>query len=506
MNETKTVNRLKHNFEKLLKVGQALTAEKDYNKLLELILNEARKIANADGGTLYIVDGGKLYHKIMQNDTLNIFLGGGGEPIEFEPLEMAETHIAPYVAIHKRPVNIEDVYHTELFDFTGPKTFDRQVGYTTKSMLVVPLINREDDVIGVLQLINAMEAGELVAFDPGIEEIIMALSSQAGIALENMQYVEEIRTLFDSFVSVLVTAIDERTPYNANHSRNVAIFTERFAHAVNECKKGTYGELYFDEEHIRRLVMSAWLHDIGKVTVPESVMNKPTRLSEDIEFVMGRLKMLNALVDQRYYKALSTTLRSSGGEAEGEADKALWLEEKAFLKESEIRILKANEPSTFMDDDMQMKITEIYEKRFREIDEQILNDREFEFLMIRKGTLTNGEREIMENHVVTTEKMLSKIKFPKDLMEVPFWAINHHELMDGTGYSRGLKGDEIPVEVRILTIIDIYDALTATDRPYKKGMPPEKAFFILGKMAEEGKLDSDLLSIFENSEAWHFKN
>lgn len=495
---------IKANYEKLLKVGKALTAEKDYNKLLELILNEARKIAKADGGTLYIIDEDqKLHHKIMQNESLKIFLGGGGEPINFKPLEMVESHIAPYTAIHKKPVNIPDVYNTELFDFTGPKEFDKSVGYTTRSMLVVPLINRDDDVIGVVQLINAIENGELVPFDDDVEEIVMTLSSQAGIALENMQYVDEIRGLFDSFVSVLVTAIDERTPYNANHSRNVAIFSERFARAVNDYKEGPYADYFFDEEHIRRLVMAAWLHDIGKVTVPESVMNKPTRLSTDLEFVENRIKLVKALIDQRYYRTLANC--DLADEDRKEATE-LWERECAFIEEATALIYKANEPSTFMDDKMQAEITKIYQYRFKEIDESILNQREYEFLMIQKGTLTDGEREIMENHVVTTEKMLSKIKFPKDLIDVPHWAINHHETLDGKGYSRGLKGDELTIEVRILTIIDIYDALTATDRPYKKGMPPEKAFFILGKMVEEGKLDGDLLHIFQNSEAWHFHN
>ncbi|MBF4693600.1 HD-GYP domain-containing protein [Fusibacter ferrireducens] len=494
---------LKENYEKLLKVGKALTAEKDYNKLLELILNEMRKIAKADGGTLYIIDDGKLHHKIMQNHTLKIFLGGKGEPINFKPLELVETHIAPYTAIHKRPVNIPDVYHTELFDFKGPKEFDKAVGYITKSMLVVPLINRDDDVIGVVQLINAMDHGELIPFSQDVEEIVMTLSSQASIALENMQYVDEIRALFDSFVAVLVTAIDERTPYNANHSRNVAIFTERFARAINAQKEGPYGDFTFEEEHIRTLVMAAWLHDIGKVTVPESVMNKPTRLSTDIEFVENRLKLIKALVDQRYYKTLANCDLT---DTEKHANEVLWISESQFIEAATATILKANEPNTFMDEKMQSKIVEIYEYKFEGIEESILNQKEFEFLMVQKGTLTDKEREVMENHVVTTEKMLSKIKFPKDLKDVPYWAVNHHEMLDGSGYPRGLKQDEISIEIRILTIIDIYDALTATDRPYKKGMPAEKAFFILGKMVEEGKLDGDLLSIFEHSEAWHFKN
>lgn len=501
-NDCNRDQKIKENYEKLVLVGRALTAEKDYNKLLELILYEARKISNADGGTLYILEDNKLYHKIMQNSSLNIFLGGGGEPISFKPLDMVEELIAPYTAIHKKPVNIPDVYHTELFDFTGPKNFDKEVGYTTKSMLVFPLINRKDDVIGVVQLINAMDGEELVPFDEMSVEIAMTMSSQAGLALENMQYVEEIKELYDSFVAVLVTAIDERTPYNANHSRNVAIFTERLARAINNHKEGKYGEIYFDEEHIRRLVMSAWLHDIGKVTVPEEVMNKPTRLSTDIEFVLNRLKLIGALVDQRYYKCLAM----SNDDKIKEKATQIWENDLTILEEAKEIVNIANNPSTFVDEELRNKITKIYEYRFDEIEESILTQREYEFLIIPKGTLTENEREIMENHVVTTEKMLSKIKFPKDLSMVPFWAVHHHELLDGTGYFRGLKAEDIPLEVRMLTIIDIYDALTATDRPYKKGMPPEKAFFILGKMVEEGKLDGDVLYIFQNSDAWHFKN
>ena len=497
----KAMNKSKVNqyYEQLLKVGMALTAEKDYDKLLELILDEMRKIACADGGTLYIFTEGKLYHKIMQNVSMNVYLGGNGEEIQFEPIEMDESNISAYAAINRKAVNIPDVYNTDLFDFSGPKKFDAATGYETKSMMAVPLINRSDEVIGVVQLINAMEEERFIPFDAEIEKICLALSSQAGVALENMQYVENVRGLFDSFVKVLVTAVEERTPYNANHSRNVAVFVERFARAVNGWHEGLYSKTTFDEEHIKKLVMAAWVHDIGKVTVPEKVMNKPTRLSEDYELVMKQLALVEAKINTRFYKS------SLEGDISPSAKK-LWDEDLVFIKYARELICKANAPSTFIDDDMKRAIDEIYDRHFVAIEETILSDRAYGYLNIKRGTLTSDERNIMENHVVTTEKMLSKMTFPKELAEVPYWAINHHEFLDGSGYSRGLKGDEIPTEVRMLTIIDIYDALTATDRPYKKGMPPERAFMILGKMVEEGKLDGELLTIFEHTDAWQFKN
>jgi HD-GYP domain-containing protein (c-di-GMP phosphodiesterase class II) len=487
-------------YEKLIKVGMALTAEKDYNRLLELILTEMRKIANADGGTLYILTEGMLCHKIMQNVSMNVFLGGGGESIGFAPIVMDEANISAYAAINRTAVNIPDVYHTNLFDFSGPKKFDKETGYFTKSMMAVPLVNRSDEVIGVVQLINAIEEGELVPFNKEIEKICLALSSQAGVALENMQYVENIRGLFDSFVKVLVTAVEERTPYNANHSRNVAVFVERFAKAINQWHEGPYATAFFDEEHIKKLVMAAWVHDIGKVTVPENVMNKPTRLASEYEIVSKQIELIEAKINQRYYQSIAEP------QAVPETAKALWEADLAFVKHARELVQKVNEPSTFVDDTLLRDIDEIYMRHFIGVEESLLTDKAYEFLRIQRGTLTNEERSIMENHVITTEKMLSKMTFPKDLKEVPTWAVNHHEFLDGSGYSRGMKGDEITIEVRMLTIIDIYDALTATDRPYKKGMPPERAFMILGNMVKEGKLDGDLLHIFQHTDAWQFKN
>ncbi len=482
-------SKLRRQFDKLMKVGMALTAEKDYDKLLELILTETRTLAEADGGTLYIVQEGKLHHKIMQTVSMDIFLGGGGEPIDFEPIEISEENVSGYAVIHRKPVNIPDVYHTQLFDFSGPKDFDKSTGYVTRSMLVFPLINRSDEVIGVVQLINALEEGERVPFDESLEEIVMTLSSQAGIAIENMQYVENIKAMFDSFVKVLVTAVEERTPYNANHSRNVAKYVEAFARAINLNEEGPYGKTYFDEAHISNLVTSAWLHDIGKVTVPEKVMDKPTRLGEEWEPLNDRLDKIKASINACYYRQKC--------ECSETINEVKWQEDLKVVDEARQFFEIINEGNIFMDDKKRETLDYYYHYRFCNIEDQLLNDKCYKLLSIVKGTLTREERQIMENHVVTTERMLNKMTFPKDMMAVPEWAINHHEYLDGSGYTKQLKAHQLSTESRMLTIVDIYDALTATDRPYKKGMPDLKAYQILGFMVQEGKLDGDLLDIFK---------
>lgn len=491
---------INENINRLLDIGIALTAEKDYNKLLEKILTEARNITNADGGTLYIHEDNKLHYKIMQTKSMNIYKGGKGEKINFPPVDMVRSNVSAYCAITKQVVNIPDVYHSELFDFSGPKKFDETTGYITKSMLVIPLINREDKVIGVLQLINSLDINNNpIPFDEHIVNIVKSLASQAGIAVENMQYVEEIKQFFESFVKVMATTIDERTPYNANHSKNIAHLISKFANHLNSIDYGSYKNTFFDVNKINELVTTAWLHDIGKIAVPIEVLDKPTRLGDSINNLMLRLDLIEAKLRLNYLEKVN------GKTLEKTQEKLLeeqWIENNNYLKDIKKFILEVNSPSTFVDKDKLNKLNEIKNKKFDGINEELITDKELENLSIIKGTLTNKERSIIENHVSVADRILSNMTFPDYLKNVPDWAVKHHEFLDGSGYCKGCDEKNLPVEVRMLTILDIYDALTAVDRPYKPGMPKEKAFKILGFMVEEGKLDKELVSIFIESGIW----
>lgn len=488
------------NIIRLIDIGIALTAEKDYNKLLERILTEARNITNADGGTLYILENNKLHHKIMQTKSMNIYKGGAGEKISFPPVEMVHSNVSAYCAITKQAINIPDVYFSELFDFSGPKKFDEATGYCTKSILVIPLINREGKVIGVLQLINSLDTNnEPVPFDKHLENIVKSLASQAGIAIENMQFVEEIKRFFESFVEVMATAIDERTPYNSNHSKNIARLVDKFANYLNTVDEGNYKNTYFDINKINEIVTAAWLHDIGKIAVPIEILDKPTRLGDRIHNLMLRLELIKTKLRLNYLEKInSETLDDSNKKALENQ----WETDTKYLEEATKFILEVNSPTTFIDRDKLDKLNEIRNKKFDGIQEENITDKEFEDLSIVKGTITKEERAAIENHVRVTEKILSKMTFPDYLKNVPDWAAKHHELLDGSGYCKGCDEKDLPIEVRMLTIVDIYDALTAKDRPYKSEMDNEKACEILEGMVDEGKLDTELVKEFIESRIW----
>jgi HD-GYP domain-containing protein (c-di-GMP phosphodiesterase class II) len=516
--KTAPSNETVRQLENLVSISIALSAEKDSNKLLEMIMYEARRVTNADAGTLYLVEGEHLRMKIIHNKTMNTFLGGKGEDIDLPPVPISKEYVSGFVAATGKAVNIPDVYEAEDFDFSGPRKYDAMTGYRTCSMLTIPLQNHLEEVIGVLQLLNAVdeETGKIISFDPAHQAIVQSLSSLAAIALTNMQLIQEIENLFESFVQVMVTAIDAQTPYNATHTQQVSRLSELIAREINHVQSGPLATEYFDDDRLKVLVMAGWLHDIGKVATPLKVMNKATRLGEQFPLVMGRieyalLKERNALLWGELNKSMS----------EGQATELLCtlqtsIEEENYCPEStrlKIHMLesarelitRADNPATFIDSELKEKLGALSKITFRDEDGHacpLLTPEELASITVAKGTLTEEERRIMEDHVIITEKMLSKLPFTKKLARAPELACMHHEHLDGKGYPQGLKGDDIPLEARILAIADIYDALTASDRPYKKGMPLEDALRIMGFMVKDGKLDIDIMDLFIRQKVW----
>ncbi|MGE5453709.1 MAG: HD domain-containing phosphohydrolase [Methylocystaceae bacterium] len=490
--------------EQLLNVGIALSAEKDHNILLETILREARRITGADAGTLYLREGDCLLFKITHNDTMKSYLGGRGEPVNLPPVPLQRENVSAFVALTNKSVNIADVYSANSFDFdfSGPKRYDAMTGYRTTSMLVVPLENHEAQVIGVLQLINATDDnGQVVAFAPHYEKVVASLASQAAIALTNMNFIAEIENLFNSFVQVMATAVDAQTPYNANHTRRVALFSGKLARVINQVEEGFWGEQHFNEDRTAELVMAAWLHDIGKIATPLAVMNKATRLEARIELVLQRMDYIRAELRAEYLE------RKLGAKNKGdqEAADSWWKAAATRVDETKSMLIKVDNPSTFVDGEMAGRLKEVATYTYvTSAGEELpwLTPDELTQLCVTKGTLTDDERKVMENHVEYTTRMLDKIPFISKLRNVPFYAGIHHEHLDGKGYPHGLKGEEIPPEGRILALLDIYDALTADDRPYKKALPVEEALKIIGFMVKDGKLDAELFNIFKNSEIY----
>ena len=489
--------------EDIINIGIALSAEKDRNRLLDMIVSEARRITNADAGTLYLCEGDHLIFKIMQNESMNTFRGGHGDPIDLPPVPIKMENVSAYVALTRKRVNIPNVYQAKEFDFSGPRKFDEATGYKTLSMLVIPLANHEDTVIGVLQLINARnEKDELIPFEPYFENVISSLASQAAIFITNIQLLNDIENLFNSFVEVMATAIDSRTPYNANHTRRVALLAGELARAINQENLADQQEAVFSEEQIAQLVMAGWLHDIGKIATPLEVMDKATRIERQLELVMQRFDYIAAAARAQY---LEKKLELAGCETELEELERYWQVEEQYLKQARELVLMADNPATFVDADIRVKLQEIAARTYQDSNGNLkpwLTERELISLSVAKGTLTEEERSIMEDHVVVTARMLDKIPFTRKLKDVPYFASIHHEHLDGKGYPQGLKGEEIPLEGRILALVDVFDALTADDRPYKKAMPLEQALKILGFMVKDGELDGELLNIFSRNQVW----
>ncbi|MBI5184581.1 MAG: GAF domain-containing protein [Nitrospinae bacterium] len=491
---------------RLSEIGIALSAERNLGKLLEMIVDEARRFTNADGGTLYIKEGNVLVFKILQNDTMKTRMGGtSGNPIPFPPVELKETNVSAYVALKEKSVNIPDVYFSDLFDFTGPRKFDQATGYRTKSMLVVPMKNHEGEIIGVLQFINAKEqkTGETIPFSPDYEILTESLASQAAVAITNVKLIQDIENLFESFVQSMATAIDARSPYNVSHTRRVAGLAVSLAEAINATGDGFFKGLLFSPEEMNELRIAGWLHDVGKVTTPEWVVNKATKLEkiiDRVELVKTRfhyiMKSVEAEAMKKKVEALNNGNPGNPGLIE-EIDRKV-KEDLDQLRDDLAFIVKSNSPGEFMEDEKINRLKSIAQKTYEAAGEAkpYLTDDELLNLSIRKGSITDDERKIMNDHVAVTAKMLEAIPFIKKLRNAPAYAAAHHECLNGKGYPKGLKGDQIPLQARILALVDFYEALTAQDRPYKKGMPLDKALQILGFAVKDGHLDKELYDLF----------
>ena len=496
---------------KLSDIGRALSGVYDLNTLLEMIVDQARNFTNADAGTLYILEENTLRFQIVQNDSLKIRMGGKtGETIPFPPVELKESNVSAYVALKGQSVNIPDVYDTDLFDFTGPKKFDQSMGYRSKSMLVIPMKNHENDVIGVLQLLNATNPvnEEVIPFSKDYVNLSESLASQAAVAITNAKLISTMSELFEAFVKVMATAIDEKSPVTGGHIRRVANLTLTMAEFINEHDEGIFKEKKFTPDQMYELRIAAYMHDIGKVTTPVEIVEKA--------------KKLQTIFDRIYYVRLRMDYIIQKVKLEGQQKKIDLLEKgvnKTELKKVETElndeiqelqdirsfINKCNEPGEFLEDDTLDRLKEISQRTYLDNEEKkqpFLTEDELLNLSIRRGSITETERKKMQDHASVTLRMLKQIPFTKKLKNIPNFAGAHHEFINGNGYPLGLKGDEIPFEGRLMAVTDIAEALTASDRPYKKAMPLETVYRILRSMSEKGELDNDLVELFIDKEIY----
>jgi HD-GYP domain-containing protein (c-di-GMP phosphodiesterase class II) len=503
--------RAREQMREMNRIGIALSSERDIDKLQDLILQSCRQLTNADAATLYLVEQAEDGHRMLRfawSQTYSV-----GVPFSTFKMPLIEKSIGGYTVLSGRFQVVEDAYNLPPdVPFGFNRSFDEQQGYRTRSMLCVPMRNHDGEIVGAIQLINAKRQfetrltpenvpEEVVPFEEDHLELIQSIASQAAVALDNKNLIDAIQNLFEGFVKASVTAIESRDPTTYGHSGRVAALTVGLAEVLNAVAAGKYADLHFDPEQLKEIRYAGLLHDFGKVGVREHVLVKEKKLyPANMELLRARFAFVHRSIEQKYTEKKLSLAMERGGDLHEHDFHALdrkLQEELANLREWLEAVLAANEPSV-LPEDKASTLAFLAEYMYEDIDRRrtpLLLPDEFHFLSIRKGTLDEVERLEIESHVTHSFKFLIKIPWTPQMRNVPQYAYGHHELLDGSGYPRKLQGPEIPPQARMMTISDIFDALTATDRPYKRAVPVDRALDILHREFE-GKLDPDLLEVF----------
>lgn len=496
------IDTISHNkFERIMEINQELSSELDKNRLFEMILTLTKELTHCEAGTLYIMskDKKELEFKVVQNTPMNINMGGTNDNLTWDPLPLYKEDgsvnlnmVAVVSAIENKIINIPNVYTNKDYILDGTKRFDKNTGYKSKSMLVIPLINHEDDVIGVLQLINKTKVlDEVVAFDETDETILKALAGQSAMALTNTQLITSLDDFLSAFVSTIGQAIDAKSKHTMNHIGKVVKISKLISKAIHE-DETIYKDIKFTKNDFKQIKLAAMMHDIGKISMPESIIDKGTKLEEivdRIEIIQNKFEILKRDLEILLLKE--------------KISKEDYLESIKQIKEDFEFLKESNIGGEFMDDSQIDRIKTISEYTYILNGKKtpLLTDCELQSLTIRKGTLTEKEKDIMNSHAQLSLDMLNTLPFPKKYSKVLDIAANHHEKLNGKGYPRGLNEEQLTLEDRIMILADIFEALTARDRPYKEGKKLSEVFIILSKMAQNNEIDPKLLEFFHDSEA-----
>ncbi len=496
--------------EYLNRIGVALSQERNLEKLLETILAAAKNITNADAGTLYRLVDDQLKFEIVLNDSLKIAMGGTTTtPVPFYPIPLHSADgkpnngmVATYAALHDETVNIADAYTAEGFDFTGTRAFDHKTGYRSTSFLTIPMKNHEGEIIGVLQLLNALDAsGNVTTFTVEDQRLAESLASQAAIAVTNRMLITQLEMLFESLIELINTAIDDKSPYTGGHCKRVPTLTMMLAEAASKVTDGPLADFFMTDKDRYELKIAGLLHDCGKITTPVHVVDKATKLEtifDRVHFVTQRFEILKRDAEIKMLRAKISAM-DSGDDASTVRAKQDYSARIKQLDEDREFVRRVNVGGERMSADDQARVNRIAAYTFKDETGHkapFLTDEERGSLNIPYGTLSQPEREIINHHIVATIKMLEALPWPKHLKRVPEYAGGHHERMDGKGYPRGLTREQMTVQARVMGIADIFEALTAKDRPYKPGKTLSESLHILGKFKLNGHIDPDLFDVF----------
>jgi len=513
--------KLAERINKLTEIGISLSVEKNTPRLLESILIGAKELSHADAGTLYTVYENEksetmLKMEFLHNDSLGIYQGSSSSEVAAIPdiplLNQDGSsniqNVVSYSVNSGETVNIEDVYHHQEFDFSGMRKIADELGYHPQSMLSIPMKDHTGEVIGALQLINAQQEDnhKIIPFSQTVQKLVESLASQAAIALSNQQLINDQKNLLESIIQLVATAIDDKSPYTGEHCRRVPVLTMMLANAAHDADSGPLKPFRMTEDDRYELEIASWLHDCGKITTPEYVIDKATKLEtihDRINDISTRFEVLKRDTEMALIKQYLANASYDFSDLERQVE--LELKKTITILDEELEFIrKHNTGGEFMADTDMNRIEQIAEKKWqtRSGPAPLLSENEIYNLTIAKGTLTPEEREVINHHIVATINMLEALPFPKHLTNVPEFAGGHHERMDGKGYPKGLTRDQMSVQARAMGIADVFEALTARDRPYKKGKTLTEALKILGFMCKDNHIDPDLFQIFINKKLY----
>jgi HD-GYP domain-containing protein (c-di-GMP phosphodiesterase class II) len=505
--------------DQLNRIGIALSRERDTPKLLETILTAAKSLLNADGGTLYRLDDDhrQLHFEVLRSDSLQLHMGGtAGAPIPFPPIPLYDTTGQPnnnmvvtYAVLHDTTVVIDDAYADQEFDFSGTHRFDQKTGYRSRSFLTVPMKNHEGKIIGVFQLINALdpETGQVRTFSPADRQLAESLASQAAIALTNHHLIAQLQSLFESLIELINTAIDHKSPYTGAHCQRVPILTMMIAEAARRSDRGRLKDFRPTPEELYEIKIAGLLHDCGKITTPVHVVDKATKLEtlfDRIALVDTRFEVLKRDAEIAFLNEKLAALER-GDPAAVPALEQRFRQRLAELDSDREHLRRCNTGGEFMRPEAQERVRRIATYRWvgpEGQEDDFLSEDETRNLCISRGTLNPGERAVIEQHVALTLRMLNTLPWPNTLRNVPEYAGCHHEQLDGRGYHRGLGEAQLPTPARIICLADVFEALTASDRPYKIGKPLSEVMNILGQMVRDRRIDPDLFDVFVREGVW----